>query len=154
MDCYVFTDEPRGSVYGELMDFCCSIASTMLLVVRDPQIDPGASIKAKLALLSPFLVDCAKESEWPGTVLYADEATVYRYSPGEGLQGLLMQQAAGLFSWVHPDAPEDLCFLRRDGGVLLVTISHEREAYMLLSSAEFEALQRQFPELASMLQKE
>jgi hypothetical protein len=107
MDCYVFTDEPRGM-----------------------------------------------EKEWPGTVLYADEATVYRYSSGEGLQKWMKQQAASLFSWIHPDAPEDPCFLRRNGDALLVTISHEREAYMLLSADEIQIARRGLPELASILQKE
>ncbi|XYH95619.1 hypothetical protein ACMHYB_48765 [Sorangium sp. So ce1128] len=154
MDCYVFTDEPTGVVYGQLIDFCCLMAPTMLLVVRDPQLDPGDSIKSQLDLLSPFLLGSSREKEWPGTVLYADEATVYRYSSGEGLQERLKQQAASLFSWIHPDAPEDPCFLRRNGDVLLVTISHEREAYMLLSEDEIQIARRGFPELASILQKE
>ncbi|WP_231864420.1 MULTISPECIES: hypothetical protein [Sorangium] len=154
MDCYVFTDEPGGVVYGQLVEFCCMIAPTMLLVVRDPQLDPGDSIKSQLDLLSPFLLDASREKEWPGTVLYADEATVYRYSAGEGLLERMKQQAASLFSWIHPAAPEDPCFLRRSGDVLLVTISHEREAYMLLSEDEMQIARRGFPELASILQKE
>lgn len=154
MECYVFTAEPSGSAYTQLVGFCCSLTSTMLLVVRDPQIDPGESIKSKLALLSPFLLECARAKEWPGTVLYVDEASVYRYGVSEGLQESLKQQKAGLFGWIHPDAPEDPCFLRKNGDVLLVTISHERDAYLLLAPEEFETLRHQFPPLASMLQKE
>ncbi|WP_437525279.1 hypothetical protein WME79_37935 [Sorangium sp. So ce726] len=154
LDCYVFRDEPRGFVYGQLMDFCCLIATTMLLVVRDPHVDPGDSIKSQLDLLSSFLLGSSREKEWPGTVLYADEATVYRYSSGEGLQERLKQQGASLFSWIHPAAPEDPCFLRRNGDVLLVTISHEHEAYMLLPEGEVQIVRRGFPELASILQKE
>lgn len=154
MDCYVFTDEPRGVVYGQLVEFCCMVGPMMLLVVRDPHLDPGDSIKSRLDLLSPFLLGSSRENEWPGTVLYADEAAVYRYSSGEGLRERLKQQAASLFSWIHPDAPEDPCFLRRSGDALLVTISHEREAYVLLSADEIQIVRRGFPELASILQKE
>jgi hypothetical protein len=154
MECYVFTAEPSGSAYAQLIDFCCSLSSTMLLVVRDPQLGPGESIKSRLTMLNPFLSECARAKEWPGTVLYADEATVYRYGISEGLQNLLKQQEARLFGWIHPDAPEDPCFLRKSGDVLLVTVSHERDAYLLLTPEEFEILRHQFPPLASMLQKE
>lgn len=154
MECYIFTVEPSGSAYAQLIDFCCSLTSTMLLIVRDPQTTIGESIKSKLAIFNPFLSECPRAKEWPGTALYADEATVYRYCVSVGLQESLKQQQMGLFEWIHPDAPEDPCFLRKNGDVLLVTISHEQDAYMLLAPEEFEVLRYRFPVLASMLQKE
>ena len=51
MKCYVFMSEPAGSAYSELVEFCCLLASKMILVVRDPQIKPGDAIRQKLARL-------------------------------------------------------------------------------------------------------
>ena len=126
-DCYVFAEEPSGPAYGELVDFCCMVASTMLLVVRDPQLDPGESIQATLDQLSPFLAGKRLTGEWPGTVLLGDEANEYRYRVNDHLRRLLRNRCDRLFGWLHPDTPEDPCFFRAEDDVVLVTTSHEKE---------------------------
>ena len=154
MDCYVFSQEPSEATYLQLIEFCCSMASRMLLVVRDPQMDPGAEIEGKLSLLRPFLVGQALQREWPGTTLYDHDATVYTYALGGGFEGVFKSQVRSLYAWIHPEAPEDPCFLRNNGDPLLITTSHERDAYLLLSSQETAVLLRTFPEVAAMLKKE
>lgn len=154
MDCYVFTQEPTQATYLQLIDFCCSMASQMLLVVRDPQLDPGEEIASKLSSLRPFLVRQALQREWPGTVLLSDDATVYTYSLGGGFEAVLKSQVQSLYAWIHPDAPEDPCFLRDTGDPLLITTSHEQEAYLLLSAQEGEVLRRDFPEVGAIVKKE
>jgi hypothetical protein len=66
---------------------------------------------------------------------------------------MLKALAGGLFEWVTV-GPEDPCFFRANGQVLLVTTSHERDAYMYLTEAEHETLERDFPNLASRLRVE
>lgn len=154
MNCYVFVNEPAGSKYADLIDFCCTLASKMILVVRDPQIDPGDAIKQRLAEFQPHRIKALRAREWPGTILYADEAEVYWHHVTPGLQKGMKELASHLFEWVHPDAPEDPCFFRDDDQVVLVTISHERVAYLMLTEAESIALEERFPGLAATLRKE
>jgi hypothetical protein len=154
MECYVFTSEPVGSSYFQLLDYCCSVAAEVILVVRDPDMDPGDPIKRELAGLSQYLLGCDRAKEWPGTVLLSDEATVYRYRVSDDLCAHLKKQKTGLFQWIHPEAPEDLCFMRENGNAILVTISHERDAYLLLTADELHVIQSQFSMLGTILRKE
>jgi hypothetical protein len=125
----------------------------MILVVRDPGLKGGPTLEQKLAELHPYLIAVSRTAEWPGTILYGDEADVFRYRVSSGLERELKQMEC-LWGWIHPDAPEDPCFFRADGELLLVTTSHERDAYMLLAEEEYEALRRDFPGLASVLHEE
>ena len=154
MKCYVFLREPAGSEYADLIDFCCSLASKMILVVRDPQVDPGHAIRQRLAQLQPYCIKALRACEWPGTILYGDEAEVYWYQITPDLQQCMKELASHLFEWVHPDAPEDPCFFRDDGQVISVTVSHERDAYLMLTEDEFITLEERFPGLATILRKE
>jgi hypothetical protein len=122
--------------------------------VRDLERDPGARINEKLARLGPFRIDAVRAREWPGTILLADQALVYSHRVAPGLQQVLQELASHLFEWGHPGAPEDLCFFRNDGSVILVTISHERDAYLLLSEQEFQHLPAKAPHLAVILRFE
>ncbi|HRI48934.1 MAG TPA: hypothetical protein PLW65_02025 [Pseudomonadota bacterium] len=141
-------------MYRDLIKFCCSSASKMLLVVRDPEQEPGAEIRGVLSRLNPFLLESVRTNTWPGTILLTDQAMVYSYRASDDLGALLSELVASLFGWLHPSAPEDLCFCRGDGQPLLVTTAHEQDAYLLLTASEYAALGRRFPSLAAMLRKE
>jgi hypothetical protein len=154
MDCYVFTSEPEGAAYAELVEFCCSVASKMILVVRDPEKDSGARIKEKLARLNEFHVEAVRAREWPGTILMGHDALVYSYRVAPGLQQVLQELATRLLEWLHPAAPEDLCFFRADGRVILVTTSHEGDAYLMLTEPEFQALKERAPHVVAILRLE
>lgn len=154
MECYVFSTEPSGARYQDLIKFCCSIASKMLLVVRDPEKEPGVKISSVLARLEPFLRESVSTNTWPGTLLLADQARVYKYRVSDDLASILCDLKASLFEWIHPEAPEDLCFCRENEEPLLVTTSHEHDAYLLLTPEEQAVLVRQFPDLAGALEKE
>jgi hypothetical protein len=41
-----------------------------------------------------------------------------------------------LYGWQFPHLPDDLCFYKTDGEVLLVTIAHERDSYLQLEESE------------------
>ena len=154
MECYVFSTEPAGAMYRDLIKFCCASASKMLLVVRDPDKEPGAEIRSVLARLQPFLVESGRTNTWPGTTLLTDQAMVYSYRASDELAALLSELMLSLFGWLHPSAPEDPCFCRSDGEPLLVTTSHEQDAYLLLTASEHAVLERRFPSLAATLRKE
>jgi hypothetical protein len=154
MNCYVLLSEPAGSVYRDLVDFCCLLSSRMILVVRDPHIDCGDSIRGHLAELRQHLVEVARVREWPGTILHADEAEAYSYQVTADLGELLKVRVSRLFEWIHPSAPEDPCFFRSNGQVVLVTTAHESDAYLMLTGSEFALLGRSFPDLANHVQKE
>jgi hypothetical protein len=153
VNCYVLTTEAEGDDYAQLIEFCCSIASKMLVVVRDPGRTPDPRTEEKLAALSSFRTEAVLAKEWPGTILFGHEATVYWHRVAPGLAQLLRQMESRLFAWLVP-SPEDLCFLREDGRAILVTTSHEGDAYLLLTEEEHRQLSAQAPRLASILRFE
>lgn len=149
MKCFVFSAEPAGPEYRALVDFCCSVATRMMMVVPDPRHESEAT-------LSRLHCDFAREErakKWPGTTLLGGEATLYFYFVTPRLQENLKSLATHLFEWVG-FMPEDPCFFRADGQVLLVTTSHEGDAYLLLTEQEHHELQQTFPALASILVEE
>jgi hypothetical protein len=92
--------------------------------------------------------------EWPGTILLADEALVYWHHVAPGPQRVLEELATHLFEWVHPAAPEDPCFFRAHGRVILVTTSHEGDSYLMLTEPEFQALTERAPHVVAILRLE
>ncbi len=149
MKCYVFSFEPSGHIYDALIDFCCSAASRMMFIVRDPD----QSIAQKLANFRTDLINEERVRAWPGTILLDGDAAAFWYTVTPRLQQALKAQATRLFDWVEY-MPEDPCFFRSDGQVLLVTTSHERDAYLMLTGEELAMLQQTFPSLAAILHEE
>lgn len=131
--------EPSGSDYTELIKFCSGIASTGLVVVNEPQ---ALALPAETFLnaLSPHLIEARATSEWPGTKLYSRSAWVYYFRINRECCELLLRSATSLYSWIEPNLPEDLCLLRKSGHPILVTISHEHDAYLELGQLEASAL--------------
>ena len=147
---YTFKSEPRGRTYDRLVDFAPTECATALLVVRDPlALSPTAH--DVLRQLDSCLRERSEQSEWPGTVLLGHTATVYRYSLTPVFLDTVKRVARGLFDWVEPGLPDDLCFLSADGQPWLVTIAHERDVYMELSEDQHARLLKQIPELAELL---
>lgn len=154
MDCYIFKKQVSGNSYADLVNFCCAVSSRMILVVRDPETHPADSLQSILDSLSPFLIKVERLREWPGTILLNDKASVYMFFVSADLPATLIRPRRGLFDWLHPDAPEDPCFIRSGGSPVLVTVSHERDAYLLLTPEEMSCLQARFPALADILIRE
>ena len=65
----------------------------------------------------------------------------------DGSADILVKAADGLFDWLEPRLPEDLCLLRSDGSPWLVTITHERDAYFVMSREEGLLLTSHIPSL-------
>jgi hypothetical protein len=138
-------NEPRGHTYRQLMTACAAWASMVLLVVRadDALDDFGKNV---LRTLGEHLIDVRERSEWPGTKLLEGTATVYRFEVRPVILSALQDSVGGLYDWTQP-LPEDLCLLRRDGTPLLVTIAHERDAYLDLAQHEVDLVIRSVTDL-------
>jgi hypothetical protein len=109
-----------------------------LLVVRDPA-TATAPIRETLTGLEGSLISEKDEAEWPGTTLMGHTARVYRYSLDDQSRNVLCTSVDGLYEWLSPNRPEDLCMLR-SGVPRLTTVAHEREGNLDLSRAECDEL--------------
>ncbi len=138
--------EPADETYRQLLRECREYSTTALLVVRDPE-DLTASAVDFLASVEPWCLRKELKSEWPGTVMKGFLATIYTYGLDEDSLSRFQNAATRLYQWVQPELPEDLCFLRFDGRPLLVTIMHERDAYLNMTESEAEGLMLAIPSL-------
>jgi len=139
--------EPVDGTYRQLLAQCRKYSSTAILVLRDPDdLSPVAS--GLLNRIQPWCISKDKRSEWPGTIMRNFLATVYTYRLDPALVTELQTVATGLYQWIQPELPEDPCLLRPDGTPLLVTIAHERDAYLIVSQQEVDSLLSTVPGLA------
>lgn len=147
---YRIAREPAGERYRSLIDAGLRYGESLLLVVRnrDPLEQRGAEL---LTQMQPYLIEVSQEYEWPGTLLYADTATVYRFKFNFASAQVLKDATDRLYNWVQPDLPEDLCILRADGSTWLVTITHEQFAGLDLTEAEYEHFGQDAPLLIKSL---
>ena len=141
-----FIREPRGRLYRGLLDFALEVCKSALLVVGK-RMPLGVRGQAILSQLEPFLKHKTELSEWPGTqLLFGGTAWVFQYDFTPECAEILKWATSGLYRWLQPRLPEDLCLLRADGRPWLVSITHERDGYLDLTPDEkvhlFEALPR------------
>lgn len=140
---YDIIEEPCNGDYVQLITFCAARASTGLVVVSEPQALAPTALRF-LQALSPFSVETKAASEWPGTKLFGRSSWVYRFRVDIDSCELIIRAAGRLYDWVEPNLPEDLCLLRRSADPILVTISHESDAYLQLEQGEAAELQSRF----------
>ncbi|HYZ85841.1 MAG TPA: hypothetical protein VE621_15630 [Bryobacteraceae bacterium] len=97
--------------------------------------------------IADFVTSVEECSEWPGTMLIDHTATVFTFRLAPRVIESLLHKASGLFDWLSPALPEDLCFFRFDGDPWLTTISHERVGALDLTDSELIALREGIPNL-------
>lgn len=148
---YSLGREPRDKNYRDLLEFCASRAPAALLVVREVDWLDEAAIHL-LERLRLFQTAVQERSEWPGTRLLNDTATVYQYVVQTELVTVLQSVAHGLYDWRQPQRPEDLCFVRATGTPLLVSIAHEHDGYLDLDGPDEELLRSKYPSLTTLLE--
>jgi hypothetical protein len=162
---YNFLEEPTFRKYRILIDYSTRYCDTFLLVIQDPDWFE-LSAWDMLSRLGPFLKEKFLSLEWPGTILgngdisksdHGDNTstgpTIYKYYLNKETAEILKNATHGLYSWIQPNLPEDLSLLRPDGSPWLVSITHERDGYLELSTDEKEQLFEALPEIASILEK-
>lgn len=93
-----------------------------------------------LAGLGPYIEFDSQVREWPGTVLHRGTVRLVRVRSNPSSIEVLLKHSRGLMDWLPPKMPEDLHFLRDNGSVILATITHERDFWMSLCTAEADEL--------------
>ena len=79
--------------------------------------------------LAPMRLDERRSDRWPGTQLFADQATVSRYHTSPSVLPLLLA-TDGPYSWLSPELPEDL-FFGSQSQLAFASVAHERDAWLL-----------------------
>lgn len=148
-----FEREPRGSEFRDLVNWLVPRSREFWLILREDR-TPHSQADHVLASLSRWRISSDRVSEWPGTRLYSATATCYRHRCTPSPASALIELSEGLFDWQEPDLPEDLCFLASDQRPLLVSIAHEREAYLDLTAAEEAAFEKELPLLYRSLSRD
>jgi hypothetical protein len=124
----------------EIASALMGYADTLSFVVREEKAISKEAI-ALLESLKPYLIEAKKVSEWPGTKLFWEQATLYTYHLNNETAYLLYTSEDNLFRWLLPHLPEDLVFYK-NSKPFFVSITHEKDAYFELEGKE-EAFLRQ-----------
>lgn len=141
---YTIKHEPASDSYRRMLHFAPTLCNQILLVIRTGnRIDPHAL--AVLESLQPQCLSAEERSQWPGTTLYGHTAHVRQYVLNEQSLSILSNSAHRLFEWLQPELPEDLCLLRSNDMPWLVSICHERDAFLRMTEDEYLAFRRQCP---------
>jgi hypothetical protein len=140
------TEEPHGDVYRMLVDIASRRCAYFHLVMR-PSLPVDESARAMLKKLQPWLEEERQVSQWPGTVLHGHTATLYLFRLDRQVSKILQDSAEGLYDWIAPRLPEDLCFLRQDRSEWLITIAHEKDAYLHVDPVEEREIRSCVPNL-------
>ena len=147
---FTFGEEPAGRLYLALLDASVAHCESMLLVQR-ASIGIGHRAKSLIERLAPWLLEESQRSEWPGTKLHGDRALVRIFSLNRDSAEVLRSSAKRLYEWKQPALLEDLCLLRPSGEPWLVSIAHERDAYLRISEDERDRLVDAIPDLGVIL---
>jgi hypothetical protein len=145
--------EPSDETYQNLLDYALVECKFFILITRREISKLKPSAEQVFDMLNPYLVKADKKSVWPGTILYRGEVTVYLYHFMTESNEILKRGANSLYQWLHPDLPEDLCFLRSDESPWFITVSHEDMSYFELSEDEWHRLQNNLPEFSATIKK-
>jgi hypothetical protein len=149
-EAHTFLEQPTGYLYRGLIDHALGECRSALLVVR-PSLGLSSQALGVLKQLEHLLDEKVDASEWPGTKLFNGSAVLFRYTFNAECAEILKQNANGLYEWLQPELPEDLCLLRADSIPWLVSISHEGDGCLYLAEAEISRLASALPELAELL---
>jgi hypothetical protein len=145
------TSEPRGELYRALLGEALRHCDHFTVVQRSER-QIGESAETLLLELSSHLRQERAVTEWPGTKLLGGTATLREYDLSEASAAILARAVEGLYDWCQPERPEDLIFWRASGAPWLVSIAHERDAYLEVTPAERDELLRTLPALATALE--
>jgi hypothetical protein len=143
---YTLPTEPVDRRYDGLLRVGAHSCGEAWLVVR-PELLVSENAQRVLGRLRPFLIAAEARESWPGTRLVGHTAAVHRYRLTATVLGILRGEARRLYAWVQPHLPEDLALVSPDGTPWLTTISHERDAYLRLTTDEHHRLLSVVPDL-------
>jgi len=159
---WAITAEPRDETYRTLIRTAVARGAVGGLVANFTSWDaPFAKFMSELV---PHTLSVEETFEWPGTVVGGgndgnkgprDEwPRLHKFSLNQDVVHLLTSYAFGLYDWLHPRLPEDLCFFDQAGRVWMTSTSHERDAYLTLAETELRNLLVLVPSLVGTRGKE
>ncbi len=126
--------DTKISSVREIASALLNYADTFSFVVREGK-DVSKEAIELLESLKLYLIESKKVSEWPGTKLFWEQATLYIFHLNNETAYLLYTSENNLFKWLFPHLPEDLVFYKNNKP-LFVSITHEKEAYFELEDSE------------------
>lgn len=147
---YSLIQEPQQICYHKLLDYSLYKCKFALLIIRH-SIKLSVSGENILSYLDNHLIESNNSSEWPGTRLFNEIATIHKYKYTKEFVEIIKTVSSSLYEWEQPKLPEDLCLLRDNQEPWLVTISHEKDAYFHLSEDEMINLLKFLPELKAIV---
>lgn len=136
--------EPRADVFRALVDAATGSCDRFLWVLSGMALKKCARVL--LVRLEPFLIGCEDVAEYPGTVLMSGTITTCTYRLDRESGSILRGAADGLYEWVEPDLPQDLCFLWGPEP-WLINMASDEEAVLHASEAEVAKLRAAIPGL-------
>ena len=149
---YSFQYEPRNDLFHTLIDFAQRKCRFAWLVIR-PTINLDGNGEQALQLLNQYLYQTVNAKEWPGTKLLTGTGRLHKYFFSLEFAKEIKSISNGLYDWIQPHLPEDICFMVDENTPWLVSISHERDGYLVLSEQDVQEITSQIPELISILEK-
>ena len=138
---YEIVKEPAGDAYRAVLSLLETSGAEAGLVISQDGVETGALSLAVIDVLKSVIVDVRKVTEWPGTKLQdGQSARLLRFEIVPTSIELLRMRADRLYGWRLPDLPADLCAWRADGSLLMGTIAHQRDGWLVLTEEEAERL--------------
>lgn len=145
---YTLHPEEPGD-FDTLTRAAMNVCSYFSLVVQDQQSSRRAL--ECLRLLQEHFLQREERSAWPGTVIWGRTASVFTYRLNSGSLATLLELGSSFSTWLEPDRPEDLSFLRADFTVWLGSVAHEHDVFLELEEHELIELLQIAPQMAERL---
>jgi hypothetical protein len=136
--------EPRGRAFKDLIAHSLTSCDEFLIALTHRQLSDHA--QDTLKELNQYLITCEEVTEYPAGVLPWGTIQVCRYLLSPGSAQVLQNAATGLYDWVEPDLPNDLCLMRgRDPW--LITMASDRLAVIISESSDIALLKARIPSI-------
>jgi hypothetical protein len=150
---FTFTRPPHGALFASLMQAALSSASMLTLVER-PASPLSLDGQTFLESLRAYSLGTEEASAWPGTQLLAGSAKLHRFRLTPEVVQRILGASDGVADWLQPNLPEDLALVREDGSPWLGTITHEGDAFLMLTDDEQADLETRFPSVWDALKRD
>lgn len=132
-----FYTDPKGEAYKRLIDFVVERTEQFVLSEMDPATENRKRYVELMRKLEPFLIEqCTMEQMQRKSGSNYSEGTYYIYRCCKDAGCVLKEAANGLYDWLQPNMPEDLCFWDANGADYLYTIAHEEMCGIRMNEEE------------------
>ncbi|UNK17825.1 hypothetical protein MNQ98_25880 [Paenibacillus sp. N3/727] len=141
----------RGEAYRRLIDYAVERSRFFVFANRYGMSESEEKV---LYALKPFFIEKRHMGElYPDNAIAYSKGTYYIYKCCPEAGEILKETADSLFTWQHPNLPEDLCFWDERENDYLYVVAHEEMAGMNLDEEEAAALAESIPGLFFRLPK-